>query len=618
MTAVVAVGAALAILPSPVSGAPSSLGGEGGDGGGGGNTSTTPIKHVVVIIGENHTFDNVFGTFRPPPGQSVLNLLSEGIVNADGTPGPNAAKAEQDQATDTTSYQVTPTVTAAYPTLPQPNTTYVSSACDGGQGQNSPDTRFPGNLANAPYQITKYVPYEDPHTGSTGCEFNGAYVGDPIHRFYQMYQQVDGGKSNFFTWVHQTTGDSNGNPPPSPFTAQSTDQGALDMGFYNMAQGDAPYFDSLAQHYAMSDNYHQAVMGGTGANHIMLGTGDAAYYQNQNGVAVPPPTGEVENPNPQPGTNNFYTQDGYGQSATTNGGSYSDCADPSQPGVGGVDAYLGTLPYQTFRGGDCAPGHYYLLNNYNPGYNVDGSLNHSTFTVPPQQNMVTIGDALSAKDIGWGYFGEGYNNGQPTSAYCGICDPMQYSSSVMTNPAKRANTQHDSSDFLAAAANGTLPAVSFLKPGDDDGHPGYSTLAAFENFVGNAVHAVQSNRSLWRSTAIFVTFDEGGGYFDSGPVQPISFFGDGPRVPLMVISPFTKPGYIDHGYTDHVSILKFIEANWNLRPLTDRSLDNLPNPVQQDGSYLPSNGPAVGNLMTVFDFRHRHDTDAAVPDSPGT
>jgi phospholipase C len=556
-----------------------------------------------VIIGENHTFDNIFGTYQPPKGQSVLNLLSEGIVNANGSPGPNVAKAEQDQASDTSTYQIAPTLTGPYSSLPQPNTTYVVPKCDGGQKEDTPDTRFPNNLANAPYQITKYVPYNDPHTGTSGCEFNGAYVGDPIHRFYQMYQEVDGGKNNLWTWVHGTAGDSNGNPPPSPFTDQSTDQGALDMGFYNMAEGDAPYLNFLAQHYAMSDDYHQAVMGGTGANHIMLGTGTAAYYQDSNGVAVPPPAGEIENPNPQPGTNNYYTQDGYGQAGTTNGGSYSDCSDPSQPGVSGVDLYLNSLSYKVLK--NCAPGHYYLLNNYNPGYNVDGSLNTSTFTVPPQKNMVTIGDALSAKGISWGYFGQGYDNGHPNAGYCGICDPMQYASSIMTNPAKRADTQHGLNGFLEEAEHGTLPAVSFLKPGNDDGHPGYSTLAAYENFLETAINAVQSNASLWKSTAIFVTEDEGGGYYDSGPIEPVSFFGDGTRVPLLVVSPYTRPGYVNHTYSDHVSILKFIEANWGLSPLTTTSEDNLPNPVQSHGSYLPSNGAAIGNLMGLFDFQNQ-------------
>ena len=61
----------------------------------GDNDTTTPIKHVIVIIGENRSFDHVFATYQPKRGQTVWNLLSEGIVNADGTPGPNFSKAEQ-------------------------------------------------------------------------------------------------------------------------------------------------------------------------------------------------------------------------------------------------------------------------------------------------------------------------------------------------------------------------------------------------------------------------------------------------------------------------------------------------------------------------------------------
>jgi methionine synthase II (cobalamin-independent) len=171
---------------------------------------------------------------------------------------------------------------------------------------------------------------------------------------------------------------------------------------------------------------------------------------------------------------------------------------------------------------------------------------------------------------------------------------------VLTNPALRANTQHDANQFIADAANGTLPAVSFLKPGDDDGHPGYSTLAGFENFTARAIAAVQDNPRLWKSTAIFGTFDETGGYYDSGYIQPLSFFGDGPRVPMLVVSPFARRGFVDHTYTDHVSLLKFIEANWRLGPLTSFSEDNLPNPTP--GAYVPRDRPAIGNLMTLFDF----------------
>ena len=585
----------------------------------GGTTPTTasPIKHVVVIIGENHTFDNVFATYQPPSGQSVHNLLSEGIVTASGDPGPHASLATQRTASDASTYQLDPQDTGTYSTLPQPNTTYVSKACDGQSG-DVPDARFSSNLANAPYQITKYVPYFDGHGAYNQygtCEFNGAYVGDPLHRFYQMYQEISGGANDLWTWVHGTAGDSNGDAAPSPFTAQSTNQGALDMGFYNMAAGDAPTFKYLARHYAISDNYHQSVMGGTGANHIMLGTGDAAFYQAQNGQPTAPPAGEIENPNPQSGTNNWYSQDGYGKSTTTNGGSYSNCSDHSQPGVSGVFTYLDTLSYHVAN--LCAPGHYYLLNNYNPGYNVDGSPNTSTFTVPPQQNLPTIGDELSAHGISWGYFGEGYDNGTPGPNYCGICDPMQYSSSIMTDAAKRANIQHGLEDFDSEATNGTLPAVSFLKPGDDDGHPGYSTLAAFENFVTHAVEEVQNNPSLWKTTAIFVTFDEGGGYYDSGYVEPVSFFGDGTRVPMIVVSPFARPGYVSHTYADHVSILKFIERNWRLPALSSRSLDNLPNPKPTPNNvYVPSNPPAIGDLFDLFNF-HQGQNSAPPPRARG-
>jgi phospholipase C len=351
---------------------------------------------VVVIIGENHSFDNVFATYHPPGHQHIWNLLSEGIVTKSGNPGPSFAAASQLTASNTTKYTLTPVITGEYTNLPQPNTTYVSSACDGLPG-NSPDTRFPATLPNGPFQITKYVPYFDSHLeyASKGqCELFGAYVGDPIHRFYQMWQQTVASHSRLATWVANTAGDDNGTNPPAPIY-----QGAVQMGFYNMAQGDAPILRNLAQRYTISDNYHQAVQGGTGANHIALGTGFAASYQNSSGQAVVPPSGEIENPNPKSGTSNNYTQDGYGSSTVANnGGSYSECADTSQPGVGPIFSYLSTLPYKVFN--NCQPGRYYLLNNYNPGYQANGALETAPYTVPPQiSDYVTIGNSLSAHGI---------------------------------------------------------------------------------------------------------------------------------------------------------------------------------------------------------------------------
>jgi phospholipase C len=568
--------------------------------------TATPIKHVVVIIGENNTFDTVFATYEPTRGQSVLNLRSEGIVTPSGAPGPNYGRAEARTAVNLGSYTVDPRLTGTYPSLPQPSTTSVNPACDNGLKPDAPDSRFPANLPPGPYQITRYVPYLQGHDGATGCVI-GAYVGSPLHRFYQMWQQVNVGH-NLFTWVQMTAGDSNGIQPPA------ISQGGVDEGFYNMAEGDAPGFKFMADNYSMSDNYHQAIMGGTGANHIAIGTAAEAVYRDAAGKLAPPPPNQVENPNAYPGSNNAYSNDGY------SGGSYTDCSNPAAPGVWSIMSFLHALPHEPFRGGDCIPGAYYLLNNYNPGYLENGQpapLGPNNYTVPPQ-TFPTIANSLAAHGISWGYFGQGFANGVADANYCNICDPFAYSSSIMTNPTLRANTELGYNDFESDVARGNLPAVSFLKPsGVDDGHPASSTLAGFETFASKTVNSIIAQPKLFDSTAIFITMDEGGGYYDSGYVQHIDYFGDGTRVPMIVISPWTDPGQIDHTYTDHDSIDKFIEANWHLPPLAPNSRDHLPNPARGPSPYIPANQPAIGDLMTLFDFRHMRTEAPTIPIDPG-
>jgi phospholipase C len=98
----------------------------------------------------------------------------------------------------------------------------------------------------------------------------------------------------FFTWVEATVGaGSNGKPPSSNtgFLERGYVEGATAMGFHNVQQGDVLYFKQLTDTYSMSDNYHQAVNGGTGANHIVLGTGDAIWFSDGAGNPLPPPDG---------------------------------------------------------------------------------------------------------------------------------------------------------------------------------------------------------------------------------------------------------------------------------------------------------------------------------------
>jgi phospholipase C len=171
----------------------------------------------------------------------------------------------------------------------------------------------------------------------------------------------------------------------------------------------------------------------------------------------------------------------------------------------------------------------------------------------------------------------------------------------MADQSLRGQATQDITDFYNDIHAGTLPAVSFVKPGGLlDGHPASSKWNLFEAFTKNVLTQLRSNPDLWTTTAVFITVDEGGGYWDSGYIQPLDFFGDGTRIPLIVVSPWSTGGHVNHTYSDHVSILKFIEKNWNLPTISSRSRDNLPNP-QQNG-YVPTNSPAIGDLMDMFDF----------------
>jgi phospholipase C len=665
--------------------APDAAGPYGPNGRGG--ATATPIKHAIIIIGENRTFDHVFATYVPKSSDTVWNLLSEKIVKADGSPGANYSKFAQSMANNFHSYLLAPPSTP-YTQLPTaivggPSTPFgcqligITTGTDcntpanvakvkqfenglapdyyqflltGGTGQTGhvPDARIwydgqpatslpPGVYQLTQNKFTPNMPYD-------------AYASSPVHRLFQMWQEMDcsiknvtaknpsGCLNDLFAWVENTVGaGSNG---ASLQTSGFTGEGSTAPQFFNVQTGDAPYLKSLADTYTMSDNYHQAVNGGTGANHIMLGSGDAIFFSDvAHNPAKPPnrpvdPTNptvpfpgypnslsEVENPNPQPGTNNFYTQDGYGAggsppNATTNygGGSYVRCNDASMPGVAEVRNYLKALkPSIDPR---CEPGAYYLVNNYNPGYFGSGSnayqdanANNTVFTIPPS-DVPNIGISLSNSKIAWAYFGDQFSiyltdpyYQNPANAYCNICNWAQYNTAIMTNAQQRAWHLHDTSDLYASIKNNTLPPVSWVKPsGLVDGHPASSKLNLFEGFVKKIVDEVKAS-DAWKDTAIFVTFDEGGGYYDSGYVQALDFFGDGTRIPMIAVSKYSTGGHITHSYTDHVSTMKFIEANWGLTAVTSRSRDNFPNPVASDSNpYVPKNRPAIGDMMDMFSF----------------
>jgi phospholipase C len=612
-------------------------------------STRSPIKHVIILIGENRSFDHLFGVYTPKgKGQTISNLLSKGIVNADGTPGPNYKLAQQySVAAQPSYYSAAPSIAktlynAATNPMPQPNT------------NNAPQYPHPlfvpyENLTEA--NVEKDVEPGDLNlltTGATGLPTHvldtripgagsfvgpyvlqgpnltaGDYMGDTQHQFYQAVQQQD--CSTAHATAANPTGCLNDLFPfiMSTYASYSANNSAGNsMGFYKAEQ--LPLLKALADRFTLSDNYHQPFLGGTGPNHFMLGTGDAGFWSDGRGNPMIPPSNQIANPNPQAGTNNRYI--GNPNNA------FSACADTTQPGVEPIVRYLNSLPYAPQQ--SCQPNHYYMLNNTNPAYLPNGyplwQVNSGGGVLPPS-SVRTIGDALNEKQISWGYFGGAYNEavklsdaavaennangfpwGQNLSAepdflgatYCQICNPFEYSSSIMGDANQRATHIKDTSDLIAAIKQNTLPAVSFAKPDSNlDGHPQSSKLDLFEAYVKNLLDALEANPELKAETAVFITWDEAGGYYDSGFVQPIDYFGDGPRIPLIVLSPYSTGGRVNHSYADHASLLKFIERNWKLEPLSNRSRDNLPNPkVKMSDVYVPTNMPALDDLWDAFDF----------------
>jgi phospholipase C len=614
--------------------------------------TATPIKHVIILIGENRTFDNIYAMYRPREGQSVWNLLSRGIVNSSGGTVLNT-KAQQFQINlplASASYFIDSHVTPGktpYQFLPVPNTAYAPQKPTTPADWTNPNPDLV--VAQAPFDkaavpdstLPKIEPsfeFEDLgllRLGATGLPMfttdirvtnynklpNGAFqqtgptlpyssfTGDTVHRLFHMWQQSD------CSTLNATPDNPSGclnDLYPFVGVARNDGSGGNSMAFYNMQRGDAPVFKRLADEYTLNDNYHQPVMGGTAVQHTMIGAADAmpwdTFTDPNTKMQFTIPPGHIANPNPQSVNNVAFTADGQ----------WTNCSDPMQPGIAPIVNYLASL--QWHPASRCAQNRYYMINNLSPGYLPNGKIDAASIEtgskVPPS-SLRTVGDTLNQKGISWAYYGGGFNaavrvaNGSTDPVdrliainYCDICNPFSYVSSIMGDPAQRSAHIKDAIDFFAALDKGRLPSVAYVKPDSIvDGHPASSTLDLFEAMLENIVDKLKAHPELFKETALFVTFDEGGGYWDSGFIQPLDFFGDGPRIPMLVVSPYSRGGKVVHSYNDHASVVKFIERNWHLGKLTTRSRDNLPNPeLNPQHPYVPKNMPAVGDLFDMFDF----------------
>ena len=229
--------------------------------------------------------------------------------------------------------------------------------------------------------------------------------------------------------------------------------------------------------------------------------------------------------------------------------------------------------------GTVTPDGYAVNTSYS--VNMPHPANARPETLVPNQTNPTIGDRLSAKGVSWAWYSGGWDNamaGHPDPTFQFHHQPLAYFASFADGtPAKKEHLK-DETEFFTAAKNGTLPAVTFIKPlGIDNEHPGYSNVDHSEKHALDLINAVL-NGPDGKDAVIILTYDENGGFWDHVAPPAIDKWGPGTRVPCIIISPFAKKGFVDHTPYETVSILSFIEKRWGLEPLQER--DKNANPLE--------------------------------------
>ena len=460
------------------------------------SSTTTPIKHVVVIFQENVSFDHYFATYP-------------NATNTDGTP--------------------------FYPRKGTPSVNGLNTSL---LAPNNPNSVQPFRLTHAQFQTS-----------------------DQDHSYKDEQAAADHGLMDMFV---EKVGRGNG---------PNGETGGQVMGYYDGNTVTAIW--NYAQTFAMNDNSFGTVFGPSTPGALNLVSGQTHGFA-PDGNAVPASTGTVIG-DPQPT------------------GDKCDSRD-------------------------------------------------NTTSVDPQNR--NIGDLLNQKGITWGWFQGGFRDcsqshanmaGVVSKDYIPHHEPFQYYASTANlnhlppssvsaiGSTDQANHQYDLTDFWAAVDAGNLPAVSFLKaPAYQDGHAGYSDPLDEQVFLVETINRLQQS-PFWKDTAVIISYDDSDGWYDHAmsPIvnqsQDATFdvltgngacgsrlespntlggyqdrCGYGPRLPLMVISPFSKSNFVDHTMTDQSSILRFIEDNWQTGRIGNYSLDS-----------------KAGSLQNMFSFKSGDDRGGA-------
>ena len=233
--------------------------------------------------------------------------------------------------------------------------------------------------------------------------------------------------------------------------------------------------------------------------------------------------------------------------------------------------------------------------------------------VYPCFDYPTLADELDAAGYSWHYYSASFGKaGYQWSAYDAI--------NHIRNGPDWANVL-DYTQFAIDAAAGTLPTISWVTPDSQDSQHPSSSWSKGENWIATNINALMSGPD-WASTVVFLFWDDWGGFYDHVPPPSVDFYGTGIRVPLLVISPYAKPGYITSSntqipYYSFDSVLAYVEHTFGLQPLTSRDAVAADLTDTLNYSQPPRPGfqvqlrPAPKNLKPVIV------DEIPVPDEPG-
>jgi len=559
-------------------------------------------QHLVVIYEENHSFDNLYGLWGDLGGQGIDGLpqadLGTTQIAQNGDPYTCLKQLDVNLNTDFSG--------SANPAFP-PNTLSKQAACNP-ETVTFPDAstvQYTSHFLNEPFNIDQYIPADattcprpnkefsfgngimngaiDPTTGQT-YGTPGGCTRDLVHKFYQEQYQLDGGAQDLYVTGSDSVGTA--------------------MGYYDTTA--LPIYEYLhgrgAPKYVIADHFFQAAFGGSYLNHQYL-------------IAAQPL---------------LWPSAPSGQHAVLDSAGIPHAYPLLKPDRAVVDGAVTQACDAATTVAGLACGNW-AINTLQPPYEPQGSFGAAQPATDDSSVDLNIGDRMSDAGINWAWYAGGWDNAAglvgapgwtngtgptcsdpnvstadkaypfcPDSTFQFHHQPFNYFTRYAPGTADRAAHLKDEVEFIAAAQNGSLPQVSFVKPlGNENEHPGYSSEPNGSDHLVDLIKAVETGPQAG-NTLIVVTYDEFGGSWDHVPppgmgstTGPHDLFGPGTRIPAVLIArSFTTSG-VDSTVYDTTSIMATIEHQFGLQPVAARTPDASSPAVVPRDSLVADLGNAV-------------------------